>query len=185
MTVGLKTRTARGALVALVIASVLATALTACSTAAAASASWWRLSSNSAPTFLRPGDTQDVVFAAASNLGDSVASGSENPITISDKLPPGLTARAVKLVASTEHREGACAPLPALRCTFAQDVAPYVRLEMRITVEVGASLPAEELQNTIEIEGGETSPDVGDRSFERGRPVDSVWGQRGRTDSRR
>ena len=158
MTVAAKAHTLRCVLVGLATAFVLVEALTACSTAAAISASWWQLSSNSAPTFLRPGDTQDVVFAAAGNLGDSVASGSKKPITISDKLPAGLTPRAVKLVASTEHREGVCAPLPALRCSFAQDVAPYVRLEMRISVEVGASLPAGQLQNTIEIEGGETSP---------------------------
>jgi hypothetical protein len=124
------------------------------SSAPAATAPWWRLSSNSAPSILRPGDKEDVVFAVVSNLGDADADGASTPIHITDKLPAGLTAKAIKLVSSVEHQEGTCAALPALRCTFAKTVQPYVRLEVRVTVEVAAGMPEGQLENKVEVEGG-------------------------------
>ena len=98
--------------------------------------------STSAPTNLRPGQKEDVVFAAVSNAGDAVATGSKTPVTVTDALPAGLTAKAVKLVSSARSEEGVCEPLPALKCSFAKDVAPYVRLEMAVTVEVAEHAPA-------------------------------------------
>ena len=154
MSRGGRARTVRAALATVTLALVLELGASTAATAAP-QAPWWRLSSSSAPTHLRPGDKEDVVVAAVSNLGDANASGSKAAVTVTDHLPPGLTATAVKLLASTEHQEGTCEPLPALRCTFNKEVEPYVNLEMAITVEVSGSLPAEELQNTMEVQGGE------------------------------
>jgi hypothetical protein len=131
-------------------------ALAAPAAHAATLAPWWRLSSSSAPTYLRPGDKEDLVLASVSNRGDANANGSKAPIVITDTLPAGLTAKAVQLVSSVQHQEGTCEPLPTLRCTFTQDVQPYVRLEMRITVEVAPSLPTGQVENHAAIEGGET-----------------------------
>jgi hypothetical protein len=122
-----------------------------------APAPWWRVSSSSAPSYLRPGDTEDVVFAAVSNLGDADADGAKAPITITETLPPGLSAKAIRLVSSAEHQEGSCEPLPALRCTFAKTVQPYVRLEVRVTVEVAANLAVGQVMNQIKVEGGDAA----------------------------
>ena len=149
-------RAGRLALLGVALAGVLAISGLATSPALAqVQAPWWHMSSSSAPTNLRPGGTEDVVLAAASNLGDATAHGSAVPITISDTLPPGLTAKAIQLVSSLEHEEGTCEPLPALRCSFPKDVPPYGRLELRITVEVASGLPTGEIANHVEIEGGE------------------------------
>ena len=125
------------------------------SASALAQAPWWRLSSSSAPTILRPGDKEDFVFAAVSNLGDATATGSKAPIVVTDRLPQGLTAKAVGLI-SSEHEEGTCEPLPALRCSFPKDVPPYARLEVRVTVEVSSGLPAGAVENQVQVTGGET-----------------------------
>lgn len=122
--------------------------------AAAVQAPWWRLASSSAPSILKPGDKEDVVFAAVSNLGDAPADGSTSPITITDRLPAGLTATSIHLISSSERQEGTCEPAPVLHCTFTQEVQPYVRLEARITVEVASDLPAQEMDNEIEVQGG-------------------------------
>ncbi len=117
---------------------------------------WWRLSSSSAPTDLQPGDAEDIIIAGASNVGDADADGGTAPITMTDKLPAQLIPKAVRLISSIGQQAGTCEPLPALRCTFTGAVAPFGRLEMRITVEV-ASTPSGPLQNEIEIGGGEAS----------------------------
>ena len=122
---------------------------------AQAQAPWWRLSSTSAPTYLRPGDKEDVIVAAATNLGDADANGTKAAITITDTLPPGLTAKSIQLVSSVEDQQGICETPPALRCSFSKDVQPYARLEARITVEVANSLPPGTVENEMEIEGGE------------------------------
>ena len=140
---------------AAVAGALAATGLAAAPALGAGQAPWWRLSSTSAPTILRPGDTQDLIIASASNLGDADANGSEAPITITSKLPPGLTAKAIRLASSVEHQEGTCEPLPALRCRFSKDVQPFVRLEMRITVEVTTSIAPTTASSEAEIEGGE------------------------------
>jgi hypothetical protein len=138
-----------------VLAVIQLLALRAGTASAQAQAPWWRLSSDSAPTVLRPGDTEDLLFATATDIGDADADGSKTPITIIDKLPAGLTPTAIRLVSSDKHEEGTCEPLPALRCSFAKDVEPYVRLELKITVEATAGMPAGQIQNELKIEGGQ------------------------------
>ena len=150
------TRTRRALLLALVGAAILqAMALSATPASAVTQGAWWHLSSSAAPTYLRPGDKEDVVFVGASNLGYADANGSKAPITITDKLPAGLSAKAIELISSVEHQEGSCEALPVLRCTFSKDVQPYVRLEVRITVEVQEGLAEGPLENEVKIEGGE------------------------------
>ena len=54
-------------------------------------APWWHVVAQRAPTNLPPGGDGQVVVAAT-NLGDGEADGSAAPITVSDKLPPGIVA---------------------------------------------------------------------------------------------
>ena len=76
-----------------------------------------------------------MLYVGASNLGDAPTSG---PVTITDSLPAGLTAKRVQLLA--EHEKLACEPLPALSCTYPRSVLPYERVEVAITVEVAPGL---------------------------------------------
>ena len=132
------------------------------------SSAWWRLSSSSAPTDLQPGDTEDIIIAGASNVGDADADGGSAPITMTDKLPARLIPKAVRLISSIGQQAGTCEPLPALRCSFTGAVAPFGRLEVRITVEV-ASTPSGPLQNEIEIGGGEAASSVAQQAADRSR----------------
>jgi hypothetical protein len=144
----------------MVAAAFASVAMIAWSVAPAASAQtsagpWWRLFSSAAPSVLRPGDTEDLVIVGASNLGDADSVG---PVTLRDRLPEGITASGVRLISSAEHQEGTCEPLPVLRCVFEHGVAPFVRLELRITVQVAPDLPAGQLQNEVIVEGGDAQP---------------------------
>ncbi len=152
----LPARTARAIRRAVPVACALLGILGAGAAEAQVQGPWWRISSNAAPTFLRPGDSEDLVFASASNIGDGDAPGGKQTITITDKLPDGLTPTSIKLISSAAGEEGVCDPLPALRCTFSDDVSPYVRIEARITVKVASDLSPGELANVVEVEGGET-----------------------------
>ncbi len=147
-------RSARLALAVAVVAAV-AQLLVAGSASAQVQGAWWRLSSNSAPTSLRPGDKEDVVVGAASDVGDVDANGGKAPITITDNLPAGLTAKKVQLVSSHDSEAGTCDALPTIRCSFDKDVQSYVQLEVRVTVEVAENLPEGEIQNELRVEGGE------------------------------
>ena len=99
-----------------------------------------------------------------SNLGDAVATGTRSTITVTDRLPPGLTARSVKLqlLGSIKPEQGTCEAPPALRCTFANEVPPYVTLEMAITVEVAkfaGSSEAAEHDRSRRGRGGDAGSD--------------------------
>lgn len=110
---------------------------------------WWGLSVSSAPAFLRPGDGEDVLYVSASDLGDAPTSG---PVTITDSLPLGMTAKRVQLIA--EHEKLACEPLPVLSCTYPRSVLPYERIEMAIFIEVAPSLSLGQVEDAARIQGG-------------------------------
>ena len=143
------TVTATVALVGLIVAlSVLV------SSAHAATAPWWKLSLSSAPTDLQPGMGEAVLIATASNIGDTPTKGT---ITLTDTLPAGLTAKAVKLFASIEHQPGTCETLPVLRCSFTGVVQPYEQLQLVINVTVQAGLSSGQLPEQLQVQGGEAN----------------------------
>ena len=72
---------------------------------------------------------------------------------MTDTLPAGLTAKAVKLFASIEHQPGTCEALPALRCSFTGVVQPYERLELVINVTVQAGLSSGQLPDQLRSPG--------------------------------
>ena len=99
-------------------------------------------------------DGQIVVMAT--NLGDKSTSG---PVTITDKLPAGLTAVSIEGFAGARTGELAnrgpveCS-LSTLSCTFSNALPPYYPIEILIGVEVGASPTA---PNEARVSGGEAS----------------------------
>jgi hypothetical protein len=125
---------------------------------------WWRLESNAAPTYLRPGDNEDKIIVTATNLGSATIDGSSQPVVIADKLPPGLKATAIVGAIGTKAPTGrsgqmAC-PSEAevsegapLVCTYGEQLVPYELLEVVITVKVEG--PQGTITNHSEVSGGE------------------------------
>jgi hypothetical protein len=81
---------------ALVIVVAACAVSGAVASSAQAQAPWWHLTTRSVPTDLKPGG-EGKVIVVADNVGDGSAHG---PVTVSDRLAPGVTATAVSLFAS-------------------------------------------------------------------------------------
>ena len=124
----------------------------ALSTAAPALAQkpYWHLSSGSAPSRLLPGGKGEVIVNAT-NLGDAIASG---PITITDKLPSGLTARAVigSLAEQTQELlECSVKSEREVSCVDHKPLEPMTGLKIAITVAVANEVVGD---NEVEAAGG-------------------------------
>ncbi len=129
----------------------------------------WRLGSDSAPTYLKPGG-EGVVVGSASNLGETPLTPSAgHPIAITDRLPAGLHVPVAATVqggisvpgSSAEERLEECTVEGAQReqvtcrtASPAQPLAPYRELKVLIPVQVAAGVVSGE-QNTVTVSGGE------------------------------
>jgi hypothetical protein len=148
------TRRGRRALLLTGMLAAILSALALCTAAPAmAQGAWWHLESRAAPSNLAPGGEGQVIVSA-SNVGTAEANaGGGQPITITDTLPAGLTATAIKGESSfPEERPMSCS-LEALSCTYAEGVLPYNRLEVTISVKVSPGASSGEV-NTVRAEGG-------------------------------
>src|SRR6476646_634000 len=148
----------RRSLVAVAAAGLLLGLLVAAAPALGAEGTpWWRLESNSVPTYLRPGDSEDIVVVTASNLGDATVDGSTRKVKITDTLPAGLTPTAIVGYVGIKTPSGRSGQmtckLETLSCEYGEDLVPYERLEVLITVKVEASPGT--VTNTAKVEGGE------------------------------
>ncbi len=118
---------------------------------------WWRLSSRAAPTFLVPGEKATIILAA-SNVGDSGVSASKTPVVITDTLPPGLEATAIKGAPAFEEVEEGhqmTCELKTLSCASQPEtLAPFQALDVQIQVNVKRDASPGE-QNDVSIRGGE------------------------------
>ena len=139
-----------------VAVAVLALALVAAAPAFA-EASWWRISTEAASTYLAPGGEGEIVVAVG-NQGDEAVNSAKTPVSITDKLPAGLTATALVGSGKGLSEEVKCpAGLPAapLTCTFAGTVNPFEQLRFVIKVRVEEpSGTATSLRNEVTVEGG-------------------------------
>jgi len=129
----------------------------------------WQLESRSAPTNLKPGESEAEIRVSAINLGDADA---HPPITLTDKLPHGFVATRVSLREgdSVNPTEEGCSLLPNPTCTWTstaghgagpprERIPPYGRIEVIVTVRVleGAEAPKPgEATNEVKVEGGDT-----------------------------
>jgi hypothetical protein len=128
------------------MASVPATAL--------AAAPYWALTSTSAPTNLPPGG-EGKVIVTASNLGDAAMEGGKAAITVTDKLPPGLTATSI-FGARGSAPLSSCSLTPEPNCTDSAVVVPPAdNLRITIKVKVDPKIPSgTTLQNEVSATGG-------------------------------
>jgi hypothetical protein len=106
------------------------------------------------------------ILVTATNLGDEYANPSDDPITISDRLPADLEAIGIEADADEAYGEGEgqvggnalTCELGSLTCTFTGTtpqklVGPYEQIQVRIAVKVKAGGGAEE-SNEADIAGG-------------------------------
>jgi hypothetical protein len=149
----------------LVVGVVCLVGLVGVAPALAAESAWWKLAMSSTPTVLQPGKEAQVIVEA-SNLGDRETGAS--PTTISVDLPSWMKLKSIYGIVGPKKsfRQAGdlgnmtCEePLPPpgslLRCSYPGSVAPYVTLEVFVTVEVEAGAhPAQ--AGEARIEGGET-----------------------------
>ena len=122
------------------VALVLALALVGLFAAQAqAQSPWWGLVSEVEPTHLAPGKP-GVVVAAVSDLSYIEAEGTPSPMTIIDRLPPGLSPVSVTASAGLSHPPLSCSIVGStVKCAYSGPLASYERLEAAIAVNVGAS----------------------------------------------
>jgi hypothetical protein len=151
-------RPRRKALLRVLACGVMLVALLAAAPSLAqAAAPYWSLSSSSAPANLPPGG-EGKIIVTASNLGDAVMNVAKTPITITDKLPAGVTAIAVsgsKANQTGELLECALKSATEVSCTDpAFVVEPSTGLKVTITVH--NALPSgTTLKNEVLATGGE------------------------------
>jgi hypothetical protein len=130
---------------------------------ALASAPRWQLGVSSAPTYLPPGGKGQIAVAAT-NLGDAAANGSGAPVTITDHLPPGVSATSILPFPFTyagylEYSGELACSLPSsslVSCTWSglPPLPPYETLEVRVAVNVAADARSGE-ESEATITGGE------------------------------
>ena len=142
------------------------TALTLAFTVQAhAEAPRWQATIEAVPTNLPPGG-EGKIIVGVSNLGDAAVNGAKTPVSITDKLPAGLTATGLTGQTLREGGRGAevtCptgVPMPPLTCTLVSGtVYPYERLT--ITIEVKVEEPpgtVVSLPDEVMVEGGGAAP---------------------------
>jgi hypothetical protein len=183
----------RGQKFALVVVGLTLLAALAGAAPASAATPWWHLESGTRPSYLPPEGgcttpegkaTPCELVATVTNLGDTSTStknakGEPTPVTITDTLPAGLSAKSVE----ANFLEGgggrsketvSCSPDPAVEkpitCRFSGNVTPYSGIELRIAVKVEPEAKAEPEakvclkdassceQNVVSVSGGGARP---------------------------
>ena len=138
-------------LVAFVVAVML---MCAGARSASAASGWWRIESESSPTNLA-GEHKGEVTLQLSDLGDAAIEGGDgNAITISDRLPAGITAIAVSEAVKNGVEMNCSIAANVVTCTFPGHVNPYEQLPVNINVE--NELPAgtvATLDQEVHVEG--------------------------------
>lgn len=125
-----------------------------CVASACAAGPWWQISSGLTPASLPQGGEGTITLDVA-NLGDGHVEGASAPVTVSDKLPAGLTAKAIsgnsgEFVSYSAFGAVNCT-LATLSCAYEGSLPPYQRLSVTITVEVTGAVSGE---NEASVVGG-------------------------------
>ncbi len=126
-------------------------------------APWWHVNVGSRPTALAPGG-EGTIAVLATNLGDGQVNGESVPVTLTDKLPAGVSAISAhfesKSFLNQGGLEGGCSvPSPqTVVCSDPGDLSTYTRLEVNIQVKLGATLPEGKIFDGVSVSGGETPP---------------------------
>ena len=131
-----------------------------------AASPWWQLNSSSRPANLAP-KGPGTILVTATNLGDAPANGQASPVTITDKLPVGLTAKSVRGSAGLYAPNDVSGPgyrglvecklesTSSVSCLYNSGQIPsYERLQVEITVELAKEVVGD---NEAQITGGEAA----------------------------
>src|SRR5664280_214271 len=136
----------------LAAAVVLAALVGVPAASAEALSPWWGVTSGSQPTNLVTGEMGRIVVTAE-NRGDASTSGE---VTLTDQLPAGLDASAIKGVAGEGSGGGNRGPvscvLATLTCTFSGSLHSFEEIEVDISVSVQGAASGE--QNIATVSGG-------------------------------
>jgi hypothetical protein len=115
----------------------------------------WVITSSSAPTYFKPGDTADHYTLIAMNDGSVATDGS--PVTVTDALPTGVTATAISGLAGAEANEELECEIGTLSCRISTPVAAGELLVVTVTVSVAAGAHTVEEVNHAAVSGGGAS----------------------------
>ncbi len=136
----MRVRILRRAALAAIVVTVLLSGLVGGAQAIAAEP-WWHVTTVSAPS-TKAGE--GTVLVEVSNLGDAYANGAEDPVSVVEKLPPGVTATNIygeggggEIAKGYSEFFENCS-LATLTCTWNGPLLPYERLIISIDVKVAA-----------------------------------------------
>jgi hypothetical protein len=104
------------------------------------------------------GQADGEIIVTAANLGDASVDGETSPVQIADKLPAGLRATGIEVLAGSlgEDELGPVeCSLEALTCTFKGVLPAYDQIEVKISVVVEGAVSGE--QNEVSVSGGEAT----------------------------
>jgi hypothetical protein len=142
-------------------AALLASALVA--DVARAATPWWKLNAISSPGYLAPSSTGKITIIA-SNLGDANIESAVSPIALVERLPSGLTAKAVTgriggLLGAFESGGVSCEVVSTslVECSYDSKLRPYELIEVDVEVEVHADAKSGEKPETVVSGGGAAS----------------------------
>ncbi len=127
------------------------------SSAFAEAGAWWRLSSRDAPSNLMPGGKASIILTA-SNVGDGGVNATKTPVTITDELPTGLEAIAIRGAPAFELIEEGhqmICEVASISCTSQpESLPPFQALDVTIEVAVKPGASGGE-ENKANVRGGE------------------------------
>jgi hypothetical protein len=108
----------------------------------------------------RKGQNDGEIYATAENVGSSSIDSRKAPVSIVDKLPPGVTAIGISatipvLGEELNKRTSLPCSLETLSCTMEGVLLPYDDIELRVTVRAGGSANFG-IANEVEVSGGKT-----------------------------
>jgi hypothetical protein len=106
------------------------------------------------------GRSDGEIVLAVTNLGDAPVDASSSPVTVSDKLPPGLTATGISGGDNANNSaitSTLSCTVSSVSCTFEGDIAPYEQLEILINVKAQAGASGS-FGNEVSVTGGNTLP---------------------------
>lgn len=92
------------------------------------------------------------ILVTAANLGDAEVNGGASPVSVVDKLPPGLEAVSIKGFSGVQRDPIGC-DLASLTCTFGGTLPPYGPIEVFIDVVMKAGASSGEA-NEASVSGG-------------------------------
>jgi hypothetical protein len=121
---------------------------------AQAESPWWHLTSTTRPGIL-PTEGKGTLVMAASNLSAMNVDATGEPVTLTDRLPNGISATSIEGLAGTLGGEGSveCTGTTVVVCEFHGTLTGYEQVEAIIKVKVEAGAVSGAL-NQMSVSGG-------------------------------